>query len=164
MAAVAAGAAVPMAHSQTTDDQVITASINSILSLVAGADVDLGTLDPLNGAGNNDGTGDFSVTSNVPYTVSVESSSATMVDGAKSLTAPLAIDATASLEGVGSLTNSTAANAVGGALVGTNPTLLGAGTGDGTDTYTVNYLQPSSYAEEPGSYSMTLTYTAAQIL
>jgi hypothetical protein len=158
------GAAAPAAYSQSADDQVVTASVSSLVSLTAGADVNLGVLDPLNGAGNNDGTGTFDVSSNVPYTVSVESSSAAMDNAGTPLTAPLAMDATTSAEGVGSLTNSGAANAVGGALIGTNTALLGAGSGDGTDSYTVNYLQPSSYLDAPGNYSITLTYTAAQII
>jgi len=158
------GATVPVAHSQTSDDQVVTATVASLIGLTAGADVDLGQLDPLNGPGNNDGTGTFDVSSNVPYTVSVESSSAFMEDAGTPLGVPLAIDATASAGGLGALTNSSAANVGGGALIGSNPAALGAGSGDGTDEFTVNYLQPSSYADAPGAYSVTLTYTAAQII
>ena len=159
------GAVIPVAHSQTSDDQVVSATVASTVSLAAGADVNLGTLDPLNTPGSNDGTGTFDVSSNVPYTVKVQSSSANMTTGTTSLGLPLSIDATTSAEGVGSLTDSGLAfTTLGGALIGTNTTLLGAGTGDGTDNYTVNYLQPSSFADAPGAYSVTLTYTAAQIL
>ena len=158
------GATVPAAHSQSADDQVVSASVASLISLAAGADVNLGQLDPLNGAGNNDGTGTFDVSSNVPYTVTVESSSATMEDSGQStaLVAPLQIAPSVGLPAVGTSTDTTLANALGGALVGTNAALLGAGTGDGTDNYTVSYLQPSSFADPPGSYSVTLTYTAAE--
>jgi hypothetical protein len=158
------GATVPVAYSQSSGDQVVSATVASLISLSAGADVNLGQLDPLNGAGNNDGIGTFDVSSNVPYTVTAESSSATMEDAGQStaLVAPLQIAPSVGLPALGTSTNTTAANAAGGVLVGTNLALLGAGTGDGTDNYSVSYLQPSSFADQPGSYSVTLTYTAAE--
>lgn len=146
------GATVPAAHSQSADDQVVSASVASLIGLTAGADVALGDLDPVVAA-NNTGTGTFQVSSNVPYVVTVDSSDPTMVDGAETLASPLAMT-----QGVIS-TTSQVANAA-STLIAQNLAALGAGSGDGTDEYNVNYLQPSSYAEAPGNYAITLTYTA----
>ena len=146
--------------------QEVTAVVNTALSMTnPNPSIDLGALDPLQ---TGTATDSFSVTSNVPYTVTITSTNDKLASAGTApdeLTADLTVSSTPTgLGAVGGLVTSTVASTTGG-VIGANG-LGGLATfgGGGTDSYTLDFSQPIAVTDLAGEYSLDLTYTAGSLL
>ena len=150
----------------TTGTQNLDATLNSSITLSLSApNVSLSL--PTAGTGSASG-GTATVTSNSPYTVTVQSDGATLrqwdgsayVGGGAALASPpsLAI-ATASGTGVAG---------VGGPVIDAAPTAVGAGAGLGTDVYDLTINQATTVADTAlpagHTYHAVFTYTASNLI
>lgn len=153
VAGIAAVFVAALAVPASAEDQAVSTTINSSVAMSTAPDaaVDLGALNPGDTGTASGGT--LGVTANVAYTVTVSSSAAQMTGTAGSLAADLGVTATtATGTGVGAATTSSVAN--------TSPTAIATGAGLTDDTYSLSLSQLASVTDAPGSYSLTLTYTA----
>jgi hypothetical protein len=160
-------AAMP-AYAANPSDQTITASIGSSLTVNTSPDATVSNWALATTGANTTGGGSIVVTSNVPYTVSVTGSKATMseydttlgtpayVSGGKTLALPLNIQATKS-----AVTTT--------AVVGTSSSTLITSLGlAANETYTLTLSQTTSIADAAlvsgHVYRTVVTYLAASTL
>lgn len=156
-AAASAALVAAFAAPASAETQDVTATINSSIAMTTAPDatVDLGNLNP--GQTGTASGGTLGVTANVAYVVGLTSSDPQMTGTEGSLAADLAVAATAtSGTGVGAATTSSVAEA--GAFA------IATGTGLSDDEYSLQLSQLASVTDAPGTYGLTLTYTAGATL
>ena len=143
--------------------QEVTAVVNTALSMTnPNPLVDLGALDPLQTGSANDS---FTVTSNVPYAVTITSTNDKLASADDELTADLTVTSTATgLGAVGGLVTSTASSTTGGIIGANGLGGLAEFGGGGTDSFDLTFSQPIAVTDLAGEYSLDLTYTAASLL
>jgi hypothetical protein len=171
---VGAGAAIVLSAvftasgfaASTSGTQNLDATLSSSITLSLSSPNVAWTL-PSSGLGSTSG-GTATVTSNSPYTVTVQSDGATLrewngasyVGGGASLASPPSVAiATGSGSGVAGL---------GGPVTNVGPTAVAAGAGLGTDVYNLTINQATTVADTAlpagNTYHAQFTYTAANLI
>ena len=118
-----------------TDNIVISAAVNSKITVTAGADHNFGTFDP-DAANPAPYVAPVAVRSNVPYTFARTYTSNTFLPGMLSINTPAGMDGTTM-----------------------NPKAPSVGGASWPQTYTLD-LRPGGNWSDPGSYSADILYTA----
>jgi hypothetical protein len=161
------GALIGSALAATTSGtQNLDATLNSSITLSLSTP-NVGLALPSSGTGSASG-GTATVTSNSPYTVTVQSDGATLrewdgsgyVTGGASLASPPSLTI-ASNSGTG-------VAGVGGPVIDAAPTAVAAGVGLGTDVYGLTVNQATTVADSAlpagNTYHAQFTYTAANLI
>jgi hypothetical protein len=160
LAGFAAATALPA--SADTAQQIVVAQLLGTVSISTAptATVDFGSLAPV--GPNTTSGGSIGVTSNVPYTLMVQSNKAKMTKYVAGVYTD-AVTLTAALAVVPVLSSGTGVP-VPSLAIGTTAAPIGAGILPGTDVYALTLSQTTSLTDTQTSYREVLTYTASAVL